>query len=47
MSRPVLALPYIQPAQAQKHVTHDEAMRVLDVIVQLAVLGPGRGRGPR
>ncbi len=34
----VLALPYIQPAQAQKHVTHNEALRVLDVIVQLAVL---------
>lgn len=33
----VLALPYIQPAQAQKHVTHNEALRVLDVIVQLAV----------
>jgi hypothetical protein len=34
----VLGLPYIQPAQAQKHVTHNEALRVLDVIVQLAVL---------
>ena len=34
----VLALPYIQPSQAQKHVTHNEALRVLDVIVQLAVL---------
>lgn len=34
----VLALPYIQPSQAQKHVTHNEALRLLDVIVQLAVL---------
>jgi microcystin-dependent protein len=34
---PVLNLPYILPAQAQKHVTHNEAIRVLDVIVQLSV----------
>ena len=33
----ILELPYIQPAQAQKHVTHNEAMRVLDAIVQLSV----------
>lgn len=33
----VLALPLIQPAQAQKHVTHNEAMRLLDLIVQLSV----------
>lgn len=37
-SSPVLALPYIQPAQAQKHVTHNEALRVLDAVVQLAVI---------
>lgn len=35
---PVLALPYIQPAQAQKHVTHNEALRTLDCIVQLSVV---------
>ena len=34
---PVLALPYIAPAQAQKHVTHNEALARLDVAVQLAV----------
>jgi len=34
---PRLDLPYIQPAQAQKHVTHNEALRVLDVLVQLTV----------
>lgn len=34
---PRLDLPYIQPAQAQKHVTHNEALRVLDVLVQLSV----------
>lgn len=35
---PVLSLPYIQPAQAQKHVTHNEALRVLDAITQLSVI---------
>lgn len=34
----ILSLPYILPAQAQKHVTHNEALRQLDVIVQLAVI---------
>jgi hypothetical protein len=33
----ILSLPLILPAQAQKHVTHNEALRVLDVVVQLAV----------
>lgn len=32
-----LALPFIMAAQAQKHVTHNEALRLLDGIVQLAV----------
>jgi len=34
---PVLALPFIQAAQAQKHVTHNEALQILDLAVQLAV----------
>jgi hypothetical protein len=34
---PILNLPYILPAQAQKHVTHNEAIQLLDMIVQLAV----------
>lgn len=34
---PVLALPLIQPAQAQKHITHNEALLVLDALVQLGV----------
>lgn len=34
----VLGLPYIQAAQAQKHVTHNEALRTLDAVVQLTVL---------
>ena len=33
-----LELPYIMPSQAQKHVTHNEAVRSLDALVQLAVL---------
>lgn len=32
-----LNLPYIQPAQAQKHVTHNEAVELLDLIVHLTV----------
>ena len=34
----LLKLPYLAAAQAQKHVTHNEALRLLDTIVQLAVL---------
>ncbi len=33
----ILALPYIQSGQAQKHVTHNEAIRALDLMVQLTV----------
>lgn len=33
-----LRLPYIMASQAQKHVTHNESLRKLDAIVQLAVL---------
>lgn len=36
-SSPNLGLPYIAAAQAQKHVTHNEALRVLDALVQLSV----------
>jgi hypothetical protein len=35
---PNLALPYIMPSQAQKHVTHNDAIRILDAVVHLAVL---------
>lgn len=34
-----LALPYILPSQAQKHVTHNEALQRLDAIVQLVIAG--------
>ncbi len=33
-----LLLPYILASQAQKHVTHNEALRLLDAMVQLSVL---------
>ena len=32
-----LALPLIQPAQAQKHVTHNAAIEMLDALVQLTL----------
>lgn len=32
-----LALPFLAPSQAQKHVTHNEALRRLDGLVHLAV----------
>ncbi len=35
---PNLALPYIEAAQAQKHVTHNEALRALDAVAMLSVL---------
>jgi hypothetical protein len=34
---PNLILPYLAAAQAQKHVTHNEALSLLDGLVQLAV----------
>jgi hypothetical protein len=43
---PILSMPYIQPAQAQKHVTHNEALRLLDMIVQLAVLSADQSVPP-
>ncbi|MEM8571949.1 MAG: DUF2793 domain-containing protein [Pseudomonadota bacterium] len=33
-----LKLPYIMPNQAQKHVTHNEAIRILDGLVHLSVV---------
>ncbi|MEO8241610.1 MAG: DUF2793 domain-containing protein [bacterium] len=34
----IQSLPLIQASQAQKHVTHNEALKILDLIVQLSVL---------
>ncbi len=33
-----LALPYIEAAQAQKHVTHNEALRALDALVHISIV---------
>jgi hypothetical protein len=41
-----LLLPYILASQAQKHVTHNEALRLLDAIVQLSVLDRSRTAPP-
>ncbi|MCK5931911.1 MAG: DUF2793 domain-containing protein [Fulvimarina manganoxydans] len=41
-----LALPYILAAQAQKHLTHNEALRALDAIVHLSVLDLDRTEPP-
>src|SRR4051812_725277 len=34
---PNLGLPFIEGSQAQKHVTHNEALRMLDAAIQIAV----------
>lgn len=41
-----LGLPYLMAAQAQKHVTHNEALWLLDAMVQLAVLERSRTAPP-
>jgi hypothetical protein len=45
-STPNLGLPYIMAAQSQKHVTHNEAIRALDAVVQLSVLDRNLGAPP-
>lgn len=35
---PILDLPFLLPSQAQKHVTYNEALRRLDIVVQLRVM---------
>ncbi|MBB3018574.1 hypothetical protein FHR70_001628 [Microvirga lupini] len=45
-STPHLALPLIAAAQAQKHVTHNEAIASLDALVQLAVKERNRTAPP-
>ena len=34
---PNLSMPFIMPSQAQKHVTHNEAIELLDMLVQLTL----------
>ena len=43
---PNLALPYLLPAQAQKHVTHNEALQRLDAVTQLVVVAFGATTPP-
>lgn len=43
---PNLALPYLQPNQAQKHVTHAEGLALLDAVVQLAVISAAQTTPP-
>jgi len=43
---PNLNLPYIAPSQAQKHVTHNEAIRALDALVQLSLQSKGLSTPP-
>ena len=41
-----LGLPFIEGSQAQKHVTHNEALRILDAVVQIGVLDTDRTTPP-
>ena len=43
---PRLNLPFLQPSQAQKHVTHNEALRELDLIVQLSAIALNENTPP-
>ncbi len=43
---PHLNLPYLEPAQAQKHVTVNEALKALDALVALSVLTRGLATPP-
>ncbi len=41
-----LSLPYIMPGQAQKHVTHNEALRALDALLHVSVIARGVSAPP-
>ena len=43
---PILSLPLLQASQAQKHVTHNEALMQLDLLVQLTVADRTRTAPP-
>jgi hypothetical protein len=43
---PHLDLPFIEGSQAQKHVTHNEALRILDAVVQIGVHDADRTAPP-
>ena len=44
---PLLDLPYIQPSQAQKHLTHNDSIRTLDTLVQLSVSDASLAQPPQ
>ncbi len=46
MTTPNLALPYLAAAQAQKHVTVNEALDALDALVQLSVISAALAAPP-
>ncbi|MBO6548108.1 MAG: hypothetical protein JJ964_00645 [Rhizobiales bacterium] len=37
-----LQLPFIAPSQAQKHVTHNDALLALDALIQLSAISQSR-----
>ena len=41
-----LGMPFIEGSQAQKHVTHNEALRILDAVIQIGVLDSDRTAPP-
>lgn len=41
-----LGLPFIEDSQAQKHVTHNEALRILDAVIQMVVQDTTRTAPP-
>lgn len=41
-----LVMPFIMPSQAQKHITHNEALIILDGVVQLCIEGFGQNDPP-
>ena len=41
-----LELPFILPSQAQKHVIHNEALQILDVLVQLTAISSSKSVPP-
>lgn len=43
---PNLSMPYIMPAQAQKHVTHNEALQIIDAVGQLCLEAIGQTTPP-
>ena len=42
----LLNLPYIEPSQAQKHVTHNESLRILDTLTHLSVITTDQSTPP-